>query len=71
MRRIITLLLVCAVLFAAVSCKKNQGKEGKEFIIATDTTFAPFEFQNAQSEYVGVDIELLAAIAENGVFCLK
>jgi polar amino acid transport system substrate-binding protein len=67
MRRIITLLLVCAVLFAAVSCKKNQNS-GKEFIIATDTTFAPFEFQNAQSQYVGVDIELLAAIAKDQGF---
>jgi len=71
MKRIITLLLTCAVLFGIASCKRNQGsaqKEGKTFIIATDTTFAPFEFQNAQNQYVGIDIELLAAIAKDQGF---
>jgi len=69
MKKIITLLLVCAVLFAAVSCKKTGGSDqAKVFIIATDTTFAPFEFQDAQGQYVGVDIELLAAIAADQGF---
>ena len=70
MKKIITLLLACALLCAVVtvSCaKKDAGKE-KVFIIATDTTFAPFEFQNAQGQYVGVDIELLASIAANQGF---
>lgn len=40
----------------------------KTYIIATDTTFAPFEFQNEAGEYVGIDIELLAAIAEDQGF---
>lgn len=40
----------------------------KKYIIATDTTFAPFEFQNEAGEYVGIDIELLAAIAEDQGF---
>jgi len=65
-KQMVTLLLVCAVLFAAATnVWAGGGKEKKPagFIIATDTTFAPFEFQNAQGQYVGVDIELLAAIA--------
>jgi polar amino acid transport system substrate-binding protein len=33
------------------------------YTIATDTTFAPFEFQDENGNYVGIDIELLAAIA--------
>jgi polar amino acid transport system substrate-binding protein len=67
MKRIITGLLICVVLFASASCKKtgSDRAKGKEFIIATDTTFAPFEFQNAQDQYVGIDIELLAAIAKD------
>ena len=32
------------------------------------TTFAPFEFQNESGEYVGIDIDLLAAIAEDQGF---
>lgn len=40
----------------------------KVYNIATDTTFAPFEFQNEKGEYVGIDIEILAAIAEDQGF---
>lgn len=40
----------------------------KVYNIATDTTFAPFEFQNEAGEYVGIDIEILAAIAEDQGF---
>lgn len=42
--------------------------EAKKYIIATDTTFAPFEFQNEAGEYVGIDLDLLAAIAEDQGF---
>lgn len=40
----------------------------KTYIIATDTTFAPFEFQDAGGNYVGVDIDLLAAVAADQGF---
>ena len=39
--------------------------EEDTYLIATDATFAPFEFQNQEGEYVGIDIDLLAAIAED------
>ena len=70
MKKIVTLALACVVLFAAVSnvWAKGSGEKEKVFIIATDTTFAPFEFQNAQSQYVGIDIELLAAVAKDQGF---
>lgn len=45
--------------------------EGKTYIIATDTTFAPFEFQNEAGEYAGIDIDLLAAIAEDQGFAYE
>jgi polar amino acid transport system substrate-binding protein len=69
-KRVINLLLICVVLFAvAANVWAGGSKEkSKGFIIATDTTFAPFEFQNTQSQYVGVDIELLAAIAKDQGF---
>ncbi len=41
---------------------------GKKYIIATDTTFAPFEFENEKGERVGIDLDLLAAIAEDQGF---
>jgi polar amino acid transport system substrate-binding protein len=70
-KKITTMLLVCVVLFTAASniwARGSNEQRGKVFIIATDTTFAPFEFQNAQGQYVGVDIELLAAIAKDQGF---
>jgi polar amino acid transport system substrate-binding protein len=69
------LLLVCALLIAAgadlfAGGKRDSGGAGA-FIIATDTTFAPFEFQDAGGNYVGVDIELLAAIARDQGFAYE
>ena len=70
-KQIISSLLVCAILVVAAANVWAGGsgeKKSKGFIIATDTTFAPFEFQNAQSQYVGIDVELLSAIATNQGF---
>ncbi len=47
---------------------ENAGGEGKTYIIATDTVFAPFEFNDASNKFVGIDVDLLAAIAEDQGF---
>src|SRR5699024_5149568 len=53
----------------------SEGQEGSKeaeevvadpdrtYVIGTDTTFAPFEFVGDDGEYVGIDMDLLAAIA--------
>ena len=41
---------------------------GKKYIIATDTTFAPFEFENDSGDMVGIDLDLLKAISEDQGF---
>ena len=41
---------------------------GKHFTIATDTVFRPFEFTNDAGEFVGIDVDILAAIAEDQGF---
>ncbi|MCD8035966.1 MAG: transporter substrate-binding domain-containing protein [Clostridiales bacterium] len=38
------------------------------FIIATDTTFPPFEFTNADGDFVGIDVDIINAIAEDQGF---
>lgn len=43
----------------------------KEYVIATDLTFPPFEFQNDQQKYVGIDIDLVNRIAEMKGFKVK
>ena len=42
--------------------------DGKTYRIATDTTFAPFEFTNESGEFVGIDVDLLDAIAKDQGF---
>ncbi len=57
---------------AAAGCSKQETTtdqaSGKVYRIATDTTFAPFEFENDKGEMVGIDLDLLKAIAEDQGF---
>lgn len=41
---------------------------GKKYVINTDTTFAPFEFENEKGEMVGIDLDILKAVAEDQGF---
>ncbi|WP_232006280.1 amino acid ABC transporter substrate-binding protein/permease [Mycobacterium sp. 852013-50091_SCH5140682] len=41
---------------------------GEHYVIATDTTFAPFEFQDAQGKLVGIDMDLMREIAKDQGF---
>lgn len=75
-KRSILLLLICTLIVAAgahvfAGGKTESSGGAKTFIIATDTTFAPFEFQDSGGSYVGVDIDLLAAIAEDQGFAYE
>ena len=75
-RRCTALLLAFCSLFTAGSLFASGGKQSgdakaKTYVIATDTTFAPFEFQDSASNYVGVDIDLLAAIAADQGFAYE
>lgn len=50
------------------TAQADDTAEKKVYKIGTDTTFAPFEFQNDAGEFVGIDIDLLNAIAEDQGF---
>lgn len=59
---------------AAVLCVAGLtacGSKNETYKIATDTTFPPFEFQNNSGDYVGIDIEILAAVAEDQGFAYE
>lgn len=43
----------------------------KVYEIGTDETFAPFEFQNKDGELVGIDMDILKAIAKDQDFKYK
>lgn len=41
---------------------------GKTWVIATDTVFKPFEYTDADGNFVGIDVDIVAAIAEDQGF---
>ncbi len=69
MKKIIALMLVCVLALAFAGCgETTTGNDGKHFAIATDKGFSPFEFQDAEGNIVGIDMDILAAIAEDQGF---
>lgn len=53
---------------AEESAPADAEGEVKTFKIATDTTFAPFEFEDESGKFVGIDMDLLNAIADDQGF---
>ncbi len=71
MKKTLVLLLaltLCLTVFAGCSNNSQQNDQGKKFVIATDKGFSPFEFQDAEGNIVGIDMDILAAIAEDQGF---
>lgn len=64
----IAALLMVASLSAA--CLSGCGEKGGEadYVVATDKGFSPFEFQDADGNIVGIDMDILAAVAEDQGF---
>lgn len=60
------MMAVCA--FAGGNKEKAAKAGGKVWIVATDTVFRPFEYTNEKNQFVGIDVDLLAAIAEDQGF---
>lgn len=52
---------------AAMAQPSDSNVEGKNFVIGTDTTFAPFEFRE-NGKLTGIDMDLMQAIADEGGF---
>ncbi|SHE79688.1 polar amino acid transport system substrate-binding protein [Atopostipes suicloacalis DSM 15692] len=60
------------ILFFILGFLLNRGTEvsaqEKVYIIGTDTTYAPFEYVDEEGDFVGIDMDLLEAIAEDQGF---
>ncbi|MDN5290505.1 MAG: glutamine transport system substrate-binding protein, partial [Anaerophaga sp.] len=67
------LLMVVAMVVSLSACSSDSStaSDEKSYVIATDTTFKPFEFENENGQQVGIDIDLLAAIAEDQGFAYE
>ncbi len=46
----------------------EKSASDKKWVVATDTVFKPFEYTNEDNEFVGIDVDILAAIAEDQGF---
>lgn len=67
MKKFFAIVLAVAMLFSLVAltgCDTGSTK----WIVATDTVFKPFEYTDADGNFVGIDVEILAAIAEDQGF---
>ncbi|EUJ39272.1 Amino acid ABC transporter, amino acid-binding/permease protein [Brochothrix campestris FSL F6-1037] len=60
-------LLLLIVTVIAMGCSNEKDSAQKTYTIATDVTFAPFEYKD-KGEYVGIDMDLLQAIAKDQDF---
>ena len=46
----------------------DAAETGDKWIIVTDTVFRPFEYTDENGDFVGIDVDILAAIAEDQGF---
>ncbi|MBQ7951184.1 MAG: transporter substrate-binding domain-containing protein [Clostridia bacterium] len=65
MKKLLTIVLAFVLLVSMAACGTTSDKN---FVIATDKGFSPFEFQDADGNIVGIDMDILAAIAEDQGF---
>ncbi|MFJ5624554.1 transporter substrate-binding domain-containing protein [Peribacillus loiseleuriae] len=71
--KIVSLLFVVALVLAACGTKEvgNAGAgdtEVKSYRVGIDTTYPPFEYEEKNGDYTGIDIDLINAIAEDQNF---
>ena len=68
MKKFLSIMLVlCLMLGILAGCggdNANGDNDGKVWVVATDTVFKPFEYTNADGEFVGIDVDIAQAIAD-------
>lgn len=62
--RILSLLLVAVMICGFAGCGAKETK----WVVATDTVFKPFEYTDKDGNFVGIDVEILAAVAADQGF---
>ena len=66
MKKFLSLILAAVMCLSLVAC--GGAGNSADYVIATDKGFSPFEFQDADGNIVGIDMDILAAIAEDQGF---
>ena len=65
-KKILACLLILFPIFSLGLVKADTEKT--KYVIASDSSFAPFIFQDSSNQYTGIDIDLIKAIAEDQGF---
>ena len=78
MKKFLSVTLAAAMALSLAACGSSASNEAdstaagsaadKTYIIATDTVFAPFEFTDEENNFVGIDVDILDAIAKDQGF---
>lgn len=75
MKKFLSIMLMAILCVSLVACGGEKAVENdanneaaKKFVIATDKGFSPFEFQDAEGNIVGIDMDILKAVAEDQNF---
>ncbi|MFL2029225.1 amino acid ABC transporter substrate-binding protein/permease [Loigolactobacillus zhaoyuanensis] len=64
-KKLIWFALLCSTVFGALLATSSASQAAeKTYTIGTDITYAPFDFQGANGQYTGIDIDLIKAIAK-------
>ena len=74
--KIMSLVLALLLTLSFVGCgntdtSSDANTDAKVWTIATDTVFKPFEYTDANGKFVGIDVEILDAIANDQGFEYK
>lgn len=82
-KRVLAVLMAVATMATMVGCGDSSSDaskdgatteaggasgDGKVWVIATDTAFKPFEYTDDNGEFVGIDMEILEAVAKDQGF---
>lgn len=78
MKKFLSVTLAAAMVLSLAACGSSSSNEAdstaagaaedKTYVIATDTVFAPFEFTDEENNFVGIDVDILDAIAQDQGF---
>ncbi|MCC8066844.1 MAG: transporter substrate-binding domain-containing protein [Clostridiales bacterium] len=70
MKRKLSFILAAAMLAGCmtVPVMADEAEDSKVWVVATDTVFKPFEYTDDNGDFVGIDVDILAAVAEDQGF---
>lgn len=73
MKKILAIALCMLMILACGTAAMAEAADaaGQTYVVGTDTTFAPFEFENDEGVFTGIDIQLVNAIAEEMGFTVE